>query len=129
MDMKTAEIVKLNPEPDFDYLWKIAKPGRKGSKAISASKFADIISSTGLATTMKDPTTGHMITVTWRAAPDEVIMGYKAFLQHHIMHTATEDEKYIKTLPFWLNGGCWEDQDLELAERWDRVHGGRYEQD
>ncbi len=129
--MKTAEIVQINPDNDFNYLWKIKYTGRGGSKAVAMVKFAAIIGD-GLQTTMKDPTTGGFMDVFWQATAEEIIRGYKAFLQFHIRESsqagaAADYDQWVKTIPFWLNAGCWHDQDLELAGLWDQIQGHRYE--
>jgi len=50
---------------------------------------------------------GTKIAVSWKATPEEIMTGAKAY-SAWIIRTDTE-VKYTKTLPVWLNQGRWLD--------------------
>jgi len=76
----------------FDEFWRAFPRGRKSSKGEAKRKFVAIVSGKH-----KD----------LKASADELIHGATLYAQ-----AMGDHHPYVKMPSTWLNGGCWDDEDL-----------------
>ncbi|MDX2350636.1 MAG: hypothetical protein QNK32_09625 [Porticoccus sp.] len=76
----------------FDEFWRAFPKGRKTSKGKARRQFVAIVSGKH-----KD----------LKASADELINGATRYAQ-----TMGDNHPYVKMPSTWLNGGCWDDEDL-----------------
>jgi hypothetical protein len=109
--MNTA--VQLHPAADpFDDFWRLVpdRYGRKNGKALAKQVFAFITSPEGYQTRMKNRESGEYVQVYWKATPEELIAGMKAYRLYVGAERNAGRTAYVQDGSTWLNRGGWLDE-------------------
>lgn len=106
-----VELKAVNPST-FEDFWD--RQHHKTGRLIAEIKWKAITSKEGLSTKIRDPETGELHEVSLKATGEEIIKGYKAYIESTMGGRPTylmtlEERQYLMRPTTFLNRGGWLD--------------------